>query len=537
MLSHRLRAGTAFLLLCSTPVWAQDITIGLASEPTSADPHYHDLAPNNALATHIYSGLGYIDAEQNVVPALATSWQTEEENVWVFTLREGVVFSDGSTFDAEDVIFSYCRTVNNETAVNSVGSSVIANFASVEATGPFELRITTNKVEPLIPELLSQIMIISEGIVAHDGITFDLENNCGVTGAWPGADAFNTGDAAIGTGPFKLTDFTLGAGIELARNENFWDEAVHWEKVRLVPVPSDGPRLAGLLSGDYDMIENPAARDIGQIDARDDLDFVATPSNRVIFLQMDVGRDDSPFVETEDGSNPFQDQRVRRAMSMAIDRTAIVERIMNGFAEPATQFIPDNMFGAIPDPAPLEYDPEGAKALLAEAGYPNGFGLTLHATNDRYINDSQIAQVVAQFLTRVGIRTELDAMTRSIFFSRRRENDFSFSMGGWGSSEGGAASFLRQYLTTANEELGVGGSNYGQWSDPEFDKVILEAISTVDTNERAKLLNVAEQMAVDAMAFIPLHVESSLWAFRDGLTYGGRTDQYTLAHEVHPTSD
>ncbi|WP_299820218.1 ABC transporter substrate-binding protein [uncultured Jannaschia sp.] len=538
MTYRNLKAGTAMLLaLAASPAAAQELTIALASEPTAVDPHYHDLTSNNAVAEHIYSALGRADAQQNIQPGLATSWEAEDDNTWVFQLRDDVVFSDGSEFNADDVIFTYCRTMNNETSVGTVGESVVTNFASVETPDPHTLRITTKEIEPLMPELLAQIMILSEGIVEHDEITFDLENDCGVTGEWPGVDAFNTGEAAIGTGPFVLEEFTLGSGITLGRNENYFGEAPVWERVRMVPVPASGPRLAGLLSGDYDLIENPAARDITQIEAQEGLDYVSVPSNRIIFLQMDIGRDDSPFIRTGDGSNPFQDERVRRAVSMAIDRQAIVDRIMDGFATPAYQFIPDNMFGAIPDPEPLEYDPERATELLAEAGYPDGFGLTLHATNDRYINDSQVAQVVAQFLTRIGIQTELDAMTRSIFFSRRSDKEFSFAMGGWGSSEGGAASFLRQYVTTDNEDLGVGASNYGAWSDPEFDAILLEAISTVDEEKRAALLQRAEQMAVDKLGFIPLHFESSIWAFRDGLSYPGRADQYTLAHEVTQTAE
>ena len=536
MTYRNLTAGTALLLALASAAAAQDLTIALASEPTAIDPHYHDLSPNNALAEHVYSALGRSDAQQTIQPGLATSWEAEDDNTWVFNLRDEVVFSDGSAFDADDVIFTYCRTMNNETSVGSVGNSVVTNFASVEALDPHTLRITTKAVEPLMPELLAQIMILSEGIVEHGEITFDLENDCGVTGEWPGVDAFNTGEAAIGTGPFVLEEFTLGSGITLSRNESYFGEAPAWESVRMVPVTASGPRLAGLLSGDYDLIENPAARDIAQIEAQEGLDYVSTPSNRVIFLQMDIGRDDSPFIRTEDGSNPFHDERVRRAVSMAIDRQAIVDRIMDGFAAPAYQFVPDTMFGAIPDPEPLEYDPERARELLAEAGYPDGFGLTFHATNDRYINDSQVAQVVAQFLTRIGIETELDAMTRSIFFSRRGDKEFSFSMGGWGSTEGGAASFLRQYATTDNEALGVGASNYGAWSDPTFDAVLLEAISTVDEARRAELLQEAEQMAVDKLGFIPLHFESSLWAFREGLSYPGRADQYTLAHEVVRTA-
>ncbi|WP_205927388.1 ABC transporter substrate-binding protein [Rhizobium sp. P32RR-XVIII] len=528
-------SAAAFLLLGISVGQAKDITIGLASEPTAADPHYHDVSPNNALADHIFSALGVFDENQIVKPGLAKSWKPENDHTWVFNLRDDVKFSDGSDFNADDVIFTFCRVMNNEGSVNASFSDDVRNFASVEAPDSHTLRITTKAVEPLLPELLSEIAILSDRIVDHGKISFDLANKCGVTGAWPGIDDFNTGKAAIGTGPFVLSKFDKGASITLSRNASYFGKAPEWEHVKFVPVPAAGPRLAGLLSGDYDVIEGPAARDIAQIKQRPELDYTSKPSSRVIFLQMDIGRDHSPFVETKDGSNPLQDERVRKAMSMAIDRQAIVDRIMDGFAEPAYQFVPTTMSGALADPKPIKYDPEGAKKLLAEAGYPNGFGLTLHATNDRYINDSQVAQAVAQYLTRVGIKAKVDAMNGSIFFTRRAKRDFSFAMGGWGSTQGGAASFLRQYVTTDNDELGIGASNYGAWSDPAFDHVLVQAISTVDETKRAELLRQATQMAVDKVGFIPLHFESTLWAFRKGLHYTGRMDQYTLAFDI--TSD
>ncbi len=528
-----LFAGTAAILASATmSSQAEELKIALSSEPTAADPHYHNLSTNNAFVQHIFEALTATDANQNVGPSLAESWEGVDDNTWVFKLREGVKFSDGSDFNADDVLFTFCRVLNNENNVSGSFAPDVENFASVEVSDPYTVKITTKQVEPLLPELLSQIYILSDGILEHGDLSFDPANGCGVTGEWPSVDSFNNGSMTIGTGPFVLDDFTKGSKIKMSRNDAYWGEAPAWEKVELVPVPSAGPRLAGLLAGDYDFIESPAARDVKQLG--EEFGYTAKPSSRVIFLQMDVARDDSPFIEAEGGKNPFQDERVRRAVAHAINREAIVERIMDGFAEPASQFVPSEMFGAQTDPVPLTYDPEKAKALLAEAGYPDGFKVTLSATNDRYINDSQVAQAIAQFLTRVGIETDLDAMTRSIFFSRRSKREFSFSMGGWGSTSGGAASFLRQYVTTGDKERGVGGSNYGGWSDPEFDAVILEAIETVDAGKRAVMLQQAGQMALDKLGLIPVHFESTLWAYRDGLAFDGRMDQYTMAKDIRP---
>jgi len=225
---------------------------------------------------------------------------------------------------------------------------------------------------------------------------------------------------------------------------------------------------------------------------------------------------------------------VRRAMSMAIDRKTIVERIMDGVATPAYQFLPDGMFGALPNAPELKYDPKAAKALLTEAGYPDGFELTLSSTNDRYINDAQITQAVAQYLSRIGIRTTVDTMTRSVYFPRRAKRDFSASLGGWGSETGEASNFIQYWTTTTNTQLGLGSSNYGAFSNPELDTKFVEALRTVDDTKRAALLNDVIKIALDDMPNIPLHFESGVWAFRKGLSYEGRADQRTTAMATRP---
>ncbi|BBK32083.1 transporter [Allostella humosa] len=536
MHSRVLVASVAGACLLAGPAWSQNLRIALASEPTAVDPHYHDLTPNNALAAHIYEGLLRQDEMQKLHPALATSFENDGANRWTFKLRPGVTFSNGKPFTSEDVLFTFCRTLKNETAIAGSFADTTANFASVEAPDAGTVVITTKTPEPLLATHLSGLMILSASIVEHGPIAFDVAKGCGVTSPWPGVANFNDGTAAIGTGPYKLKSYVRGSAIELERNERHWGAAEPWANVRYVPVTNAGPRLAGLLAGDYDLIENPAARDLGRI--RNDARFghVVTPSTRVIYFQLDVARDNSPFVKSDKGGNPMKDPRVRQAMSLAIDRDAIVKRIMDGAATPAYQFLPTGMFGTLPNPPVLRYDPAQAKKLLAEAGYPNGFQVTLSATNDRYINDSQITQAVAQYLTQVGIKAEVDTMTRAIYFSRRAKKEFSFAMGGWGSGTGEAASFLRQWPATPDEAKTVGGSNYGGYSNPDFDRLIRSAISTLDDGKRAGLLQQAMAKALEDGAFIPLHFESSIWGYKAGLTMTGRSDQQTLAMSIRPAA-
>ena len=523
-------AGFVALAIAAPGAFAQSLKIGLSSEPTAVDPHYHDLTPNNALNHHIYEGLTRSDADLKIQPRLAVSWSNRDDRTWVFKLREGVKFANGAPFTADDVIFSFCRILNNETGIAASFTEPVKKMEKVIKEGDHTLVIVTRNADPLLLSDLAQTFIISKAAAKVDKVVFDPDSKCGVTAPWPTVSQFNDGSLAIGTGPYKLKSYTKGGGIELVRNDSYWGEKPQWAEIRMAAVPNAGPRLAGLLAGDFDLIENPAARDLGRIKGNDKFAHVIRPSNRVIYLQLDQ-REESPFVRSDKG-NPMRDVRVRRAMSMAIDRKAIVQRIMDDAAAPANQFLPGEMFGAMPDAPQLPYDPQGAKKLLAEAGYPNGFQLTLHATNDRYINDGQIAQAIAQYLSQIGIKTEVDAMTRSIFFSRRAKREFSFAMGGWGSTSGEASSFFRHWIVTTDKDAGLGQSNYGAFSDPVFDKILIEAIKTIDDAKREALLREAGKRAMELMPHIPIHFESTIWAFRKGIEYKGRADQLTLAMDI-----
>jgi peptide/nickel transport system substrate-binding protein len=523
------------LSVAAAPAAAQTLRVALSSEPTALDPHYHDLTPNNALSAHVFDGLTGYDPQQRLIPALATEWTNDGANRWQFRLRQNVVFSNGQPFTAADAVFTFCRILNNETSIAGSFADPLKNVRSIETPDAHTLVVTTINPEPLLPAYLADIGIISQSVTpAARNLRFSPDGRCGFGGPWPTVSTMNELDNAVGTGPFRVKSYTRGAAIELVRNDRHWGERSAWAEVRFVPVPNAGPRLAGLLAGDYDVIENPAARDLGRLRGNPRFGVVVTPSTRIIYLQLDVEREPSPFVRAEGGKNPLRDLRVRQAINLAIDRNAIARRIMDEAAQPAAQYLPNGMFGALENPPAIPFDPARARALLAEAGYPNGFAITLHATNDRYINDGQIAQAIAQMLTQIGIRTEVDAMTRSIFFGRRARREFSVAMGGWGSGTGEASSFLRYWVATNDRAAGLGGSNYGGYSDPEFDRILKEAIATLDDGRRATLLQQAVTRAIERVPYIPIHFESSIWAHRAGLQVTGRTDQRTLATSVVP---
>jgi peptide/nickel transport system substrate-binding protein len=517
----------------TSPAAAQTLRIAMAAEPTSADPHHYAAAPNSTLQNHLYDSLAEVDEKLKPGPGLAESWTRRDDRTWVFRLRESVRFTNGDAFGAPDVVFSYCRTLNNESELVSSFSRLVRRLKRVEALGEHELLIETREPEPLLLSDLSNIAILPRRLGRPD-LKFDTETNCGGGGPWPTQAQFNDSTAAIGTGPYRQRSFSRGGVIELERHEQHWGPKPHWREVRLQPVTAAGPRLAGLLAGDFDVIEAPATGDIPRIRGNTDFKLAVSPTTRLIFLQLDTARSPSPFVAGGTEANPLRDPRVRQALSLAIDRRAIVDRVMDGLATSASQFLPDGMFGTIPGVPVLPYDPARARKLLAEAGYPSGFALTLHATNNRYVNDARIAQALGQYLNRIGIRAEVDAMPSSVFFTRRGRRELSVAMGGWAADAQETMLFFRSWLATTDRDRGIGSSNYGGYSDPAFDGPALASLTTMDPDKRRELLQQAGRVALESMPVLPLHFESAVWAFRRGLSYPGRVDQTTLAQQVRP---
>ncbi len=347
---------------------------------------------------------------------------------------------------------------------------------------------------------------------------------------------YNSGKAMVGTGPFKFVEWVPGDRIVYTRNDAYWGQKSPWEKVIIKPISNSSSRVAALLAGDVDLIDFVPTADIEKMKKNPKMHMVRQVSNRVIYLHLDSNRDKSPFVTDKDGKamdkNPLKDVRVRRAISKAINRQAIVDRIMEGNAIPAGQLLPDGFFATSPNLKPEKYDPEGAKKLLAEAGWADGFGLTLHGPNNRYVNDAKICQAIAQMLTRVGIKTKVDTMPKNVFFPRGSKLEFSFLLVGWGAGTGEPSSPLGALLHTYNKETGFGLTNRGRYSNKELDAVLEEALRTVDREKHKQLLIKATEIGINDLGIIPLHYQVSVWGLRKGLDYTGRTDAYTLANYV-----
>ena len=506
----------------SASVFSQELRLGVAAEPTSMDPHFHNLTPNNSMLSHIFEYLVDQDERQRLQPGLAESWKAIDATTWEFKLRRNVRWHDGSPFTADDVLFSFERAPNVEGSPSSFG--IYARGKTLTKVDDHTVHIKTAAPYPLMPNDVSQIFIISK---KH------------ATGAK--TTDFNSGKAAIGTGPFRFVEYTPGNRIVMQRNDSYWGTKPHWARVTFRGIKSDPSRVAALLAGDVDLIDEVPATDMERLKKDPKVTIAQTVSNRIIYLHLDHFRDDSPFVKSKDGGpikNPLRDRRVRTAISKMIDRDAIVSRVMEGQAVKAGQLLPDGFFGVSKKLKPVAYDPAGAKKLLAEAGVPNGFRLTIHSPNDRYPNDAKIAEAVGQMLSRNGIDTQVVTMTQGVFFrdastgSPEKGPKFSFILVGWGSGTGEASSPLKSLLATFDREKGMGPSNRGRYSNPEVDKLINDALATVDDAKRQDLLARATEVAIEDVGIIPMHYQVNTWAMRKGFSYTPRTDERTLAGDI-----
>jgi peptide/nickel transport system substrate-binding protein len=529
--SRTLIAGLVAATALSAPAFAQELTIGLKSEATSMDPQFHQLSTNIQVLLNIFEGLTKQDAVQRVQPSLATEWEAIDDTTWRFTLREGVKFHNGSDFTARDVIYTYCRVplVENSPSSYTIYTGTIADMT---AENDHTLVIKTDAANPLLPTEIASLPIISaDAAGAEDKVTYSRDG-CQGMGTVPQSGDFNSRQVAVGTGPYKLGEFIRGNQLVLTRFEEYWGDAPDWETVVMRPITSDGPRVAALLAGDVMMIESPPIQDIPRITSAD-YSVVDALSNRIIYLALDQ-EGEAPKISSADGKNPLLDAKVREAISAAVNREAIAQRIMGGYAVPAGELLPPPMFGTS-GRAVDSYDPERAKKLLAEAGYPDGFAITLGTPNDRYINDEQVAQAIAQMLTRVGIKTQVDASTASQFFSRRNNLEFPMYMAGWGASSGEMSSPLKSLVATYDKDVGMGVTNAGRYSNLKVDELLKQAMSTIEDEKRARLLADAETIVLDDYGIIPVHYEQTVWALSPKLSYEPRVDQYTLAYQVKRT--
>ncbi|MGR3453423.1 ABC transporter substrate-binding protein [Pseudooceanicola sp.] len=506
---------------------AQTLTMGVRAGPESIDPHFSALGVHAEALKHIYDPLVKSDNELQLQPGLATSWTPVSENIWEFKLREGVTFHDGSAFDAEDVKFSVER-IPDVTGPNPA-TLYTRQIVETRIVDPMTIHFVTDGPAPTLPNDLVRLFIVSSD--AAEGLDRETANA-----------AFNSGDAATGTGPYKYVSWTPRVELVLERNDDYWGGAEPWEQVIRKEIANDASRVAQLRSGQVDIISRVPATDIAALQAADGINVETSGTVFVFQLDFDM-RDESPQISAKDGSpldkNPFQDPRVREAIDLAIDREVLSQIAMEGMGEPANQIVPASTFGYNDTIETTSADVERAKELLAEAGYPDGFKFTLSFTVDRLPGDRDVGTSLAQMLARIGIEAEANGVPVSILFSSRARGDLSATMAGWGTITGEAYYTYSAVAHSNDPDKRLGQFNWRGYKNEELDAKIEAAKTELDAETRRGLLSDAAAIFSADRATLPLVTIKYGWAhWDDRVTVERlRADEETLAMDVVPAGE
>lgn len=504
-LGHTLAASA---LLASTALAAQADTLrwARAGDSLTLDPQAQNEGPTHTIAHQIYEPLLLRNETGAIEPALATSWAPSDTNpnVWVFNLREGVTFHGGETFDADDVVF----TINRAKTENSAMKELLTSVVEVRAKAPNIVEFVTDGPNPILPSNLTNMFIMDQGWSEANDVT-------GVQNIDEGETTFAAINAN-GTGPYKLVSREPDVKTVLALNEDYWgkDEfPLDVTEIVYTPIQNAATRVAALLSGEVDLIQDVPVQDLQRVAGTEGLVVRTAPQNRVIFFGLNSGADDLANDSVE-GANPLADVRVRQAMNMAINRDAIKQVVMRGQSQPAGVIMPPFVNGwteeldAVPDT-----DVAKAKELLAEAGYGDGFSIQLDCPNDRYINDEGICQAIVGMMGQIGITVNLDAKPKAQHFPLITQGETDFYMLGWG-----VPPMDSEYIF--NFLYHTRGGDRGSWnntgySNPEVDEMVVSLASDVDLeNRNATIAKIWETVQAETL-YLPVHHQVLNWGMTD----------------------
>lgn len=506
--------------LMSVPAAAQTLTIGAANEPLSIDPQFTRAASNRQFVAHVFERLVEPGLTGKIEPALAESWQNLDPLTWIVRLRKNVKWHDGSPLTADDVLFSLDRVTKVPNSPAPFSSQVVA-IKTAEKVDDHTIKFTTKAPTPLFVDDIGYVFIISKK-AAEGKATSD----------------FNTGVAAIGTGAYKFVKWTPGQQLEFVRNEDYWGPKPAYDKVVIRFIQNDSARIVAIRSGAVDMIEQVPPADIPSLKNVDNITLHSTPTYRVIYLALNQNAD-APLLTDTSGkplsTNPLKDSRVRQALSIMIDRQAIVDRLLSGAGVPANQFVNAQTFGFNPDIPPIKPDLAQAKKLLTDAGYPNGFGISIFTSNDRFPQDSELAQVIAQMFTRGGIKVnQVQAVPYAVYSRDAITNKYPAFTFTYGNSSGEALRGLVATLHTHKPGTDVGVLNRFGYSNAQFDAKITAASAEFDASKRDKMLQEAAAISTADAGYLPINFQSLYWATRKGIDFDARPDEQTLAMRASP---
>ncbi len=521
MLKTTLRPGIAALaLLTAAPcVMAQDLMIGLRAGPDSIDPHWSTLGSQAEALRHVFDTVVDVDEKLQLKPGLALSWEAIDDTTWEFKLREGVTFHDGSPFTADDVKFSIERIPE---VTGPMPMTLYTKYVdSVEVVDDYTLHIKTKGRAPSLPNDFTRLFVVP----SETGM--DARN-----------EEFNSGQKAIGTGPYKFVSWQPKGDLVLERYDEYWGEKPAWEKVTRREIPDDAARVAALKSGQVDLINYVPATDYVAMQNDSSLETSVSDSIYILNIAPSV-KDEEPQPIKVNGKevdgNPLQDLRVRKALDYAIDRKTLVRVVLEGLGTPANQLMPEGFFGYSDKLGEREYDIEQAKSLLAEAGYPDGFEIDFTCTNNRVPGDAVVCEALAQMWSKLGLKVNAQALNGTVYFPAAAREEYTMTMSAWGTLTGEAAYTYGALVHSKDAERGFGNFNRSGYSNPEFDKAFDEGSQILDAEPRRKLYEEASYIAMEDRALIPTVILQTVWASKAGaLDFPPRVDQETRAYEITP---
>ncbi len=516
----RLTTVSALAMAIAMPAAAAEFRWAGTTDPQTMDPHAVNSAPVLGFLNNVYEGLVRRGKDMAIEPALATSWEPIGDGEgWRFTLREGVTFHDGSAFTAEDVIFSYQRASSEEADT----SSWFAPVSDVKMVDDFTVDVLTNAPNPIFPDSIANWMIMDSGWAAANGAerpAKDAENHA----------TLNTN----GTAAFKLVERQPGLKTVLEPFDGWWGTPEHnVTRAEFTPIQNPATAVAALLSGDVDMINPVPIQDAGRMAAAGNAKVIQGIEARVIMLGFPHQADELKYTSDAGKPNPFKDVRVRQAVAHAVNVPAILQTIMRGNAEPASQLVSPAMRGYSESLSRRpDFDPDKARALLAEAGYGDGFSFGLKCPNDRYLNDEAVCQAVTGMLAQVGITAELDAMPVQNYWPELREDNYDMYLLGWSPGTFDAEHPIRFLATTPNEEKKLGSWNFGDFSNERVDTLLPLMQSEIDDAKRQAYIDEATKILQDEVAYVPLYVQPLVWGTGANIELTQRPDNFFILRWV-----
>ena len=494
---------------------AQSVTMkwGAQNDILTLDPHSQNHATTLAIVMNSYEGLTRYGPKFDVEPALATKWTYITPTQLRFDLRKGVKFHDGSPFTADDVIFSYGRI----SQPNGTMQIYVTGVKEIRKIDDYTIDMMLAAPDPVLLRSLIDFRIMSK--------TWAEKNRTTNVQDYKAKEENYASRNVNGTGPYHITSWQPDQKITMTINKDWWDKpSGNVTDVIYTPIKSDPTRVAALLSGELDLLSDVPTQDVARL--RGDSRFKIMDGNevRTIYIALDLGSDELKYSSVK-GKNPFKDKRVREALSIAIDRELIKRNTMRGLSLPAAIMVAPGVNGNTPDiDQAVKADPEKAKRLLAEAGYPNGFEFQLNCPNNRYVNDEKICQNVAAMWAGIGVKVNLVAEGMATFIQKVQNSDTSAYLLGWGVATLDAQYTLQSLIRTRVAGGADGNFNFGRVSDPVVDRLVDAMKSEMDSTKRNAMIREALIRTRDEVLVIPLHHQLRPWAMKPGVTTVYRND-------------